>query len=262
MWDRRRRLGRILAVRVSVLRIAAALLVLAMTSGLAAGCGGSSALGDGGALSAGAPITKARAIAYAHAVNLRAADVPEMSISSPEGATPLPKRPAFEFAHCYGGVSPAHLLLKMHSPEFSVGRGAHSQLEESEVEVWPTPALAVSNFAANHTSRYRACLMRFQEADNKDLNKGRAGQLHYGPLTVSALPDPLPGVEASFGLRIVQSLLRGGQIRHRIYHDILGFLSGPVEIELKATGFSRPVPLATEQRLLSLLYSRAEAHAL
>jgi hypothetical protein len=207
-------------------------------------------------------ITKARAVAYAHAVNLRSTDVPEMSTSSPEGVVPAPKRSTFEFSRCYGGVSPVRRVLKSHSPEFSVGHGAQSQLEESEVEVWPTPGLAARNFAANHTSRYRACLVRFQEANNKNLNKERAGQLQYGPLTVSPLPDPLPGVDGSFGLRIAQSLLRGGQVRAQIYHDVFGFLSGPAEIELTATGFTTPVPSATEQRLLSLLYSRAQAHVL
>lgn len=243
-----------------VRRITATLLVLGAASGLAAGCGGSSASGDGGALGASAPITRAQAIAYAHAVNLRAADIPEMSTSSPEGVAPTPRHPTF--ARCYGGVSPARRVLKIHSPEFAAGRGAQSQTEASEVEVWPTPSLAARNIAANHTSRYRACFLRFQEGANKNLNKGRAGQLLYGPLTVSSLPDLLPGVDGSYGLRITQSLLRGGQVHLHIYHDVFGFLSGPAEIELTATGLSKPVPLATEKRLLSLLYSRAQAHAL
>jgi hypothetical protein len=60
----------------------------------------------------------------------------------------------------------------------------------------------------------------------------------------------------------LQSLLRGGRVRLRIYHDVFGFLSGPAEIELTATGFTTPVLSATEQRLLALLYSRAQAHVL
>jgi hypothetical protein len=258
-----RRLRRALDVPILVRRVTATWLVLGAAGGLASGCGGShSAIAQGATLSASAQITKAQATAYAYAVNLRAADVPEMSIGSPEGTAPAPMRSAFEFARCYSGVSPARLVLNVHSPEFSIGHGAQSELEESEVEVWPTPDLAAHNFAANHGSRERACFVRFQEADNRNRNRRRSGQLLYGPLTVSALPAPLPGVDRSFGLRIVQSLLRGGQIRLHIYHDVFGFLSGPAEIELTATGFSRPVPSATEERLLLLLYSRAEAHML
>ncbi len=254
---------RFLVARAWLRRIAATCLVLGAAGVLAAGCGGgSSASGDRGALGASATITKARAVAYAHAVNLRATDVPEMSPGSPERTAPTPKRSTFEFVRCYGGVSPGRVVLQMHSPEFSVGHGARSQLEESEVEVWPTSGLAAHNFAANHTARYRACFVRFREAENKNLNKGRAGKVLYGPLTVSALPAPLPGVAQSFGFRIAQSLLRDGQLRLRIYHDVFGFLVGPAEVELQATGFSRPVPSATEKRLLSLLYSRANANKL
>lgn len=47
-----------------------------------------------------------------------------------------------------------------------------------------------------------------------------------------------------------------------VYRDMLGFLDGPAEVVLIATGFSHPVASATEKRLISLLYQRATAHRL
>jgi hypothetical protein len=51
----------------------------------------------------------------------------------------------------------------------------------------------------------------------------------------------------------------GGVTFHtHVYLDELGFVAGPAEVSVTATGFSRPVTTATERRLLSLLYSRAQ----
>jgi hypothetical protein len=243
---------------VSMPRIVATWLVLGAASGLAAGCGGSrSVIAEGETISASPPIAKPLAIAYARAVNLRASDVPEMGINSSEGEAPSPKRSALEFARCYGGVSPERRVVGIHSPEFTSGRATQSKLVESESEVMPTPGLAARNNAANRSSRERACFVDFQEAFNKQRNKQRARQLLYGPSTVSPLPNPLPGVNGSFGRRTATVLLRGRQIYLRIYKDVFGFVYGPAEITLRATGFSRPVPSKTEQRLLLLLYHRA-----
>jgi hypothetical protein len=48
----------------------------------------------------------------------------------------------------------------------------------------------------------------------------------------------------------------------RIYSDALGFVYGPAEVSLYATGVGTPVASATERHLLSLLYGRAKAHKL
>ena len=49
--------------------------------------------------------------------------------------------------------------------------------------------------------------------------------------------------------------------RQPYYEDVLGFSSDPHEIFLKVTSSPRD-PAATDRRLLTLLYSRAEAHKL
>ncbi len=76
------------------------------------------------------------------------------------------------------------------------------------------------------------------------------------------MPITLPGVTQSFLRTKVVPLLRGGRLRIHIYHDVFTFVYGPAEIELEATGFSHPVPSATEQRLLLLLLDRAKASKL
>ena len=48
--------------------------------------------------------------------------------------------------------------------------------------------------------------------------------------------------------------------RSNYYEDFFAFVVGSTVITLNATGDPHPVPAATERRLLSLLYSRAEAH--
>jgi hypothetical protein len=71
------------------------------------------------------------------------------------------------------------------------------------------------------------------------------------------LPHTIPG---SFGLRIMIPLNFGrGRLlfRTHVYYDAFGFVRGPAEVGLIATGYSSPVPSATEQRVLSLLYHRA-----
>jgi hypothetical protein len=74
--------------------------------------------------------------------------------------------------------------------------------------------------------------------------------------------NPLPGVSESYLRTIAEPLLRGTRIRLYIYHDIFSFVSGPAEVEMEATGFARPVPSATEERLLLLLLDRAKANKL
>jgi hypothetical protein len=234
---------------------------LVAAGSLAAGCGGGSGASTARAIPQ-ATITKAQAAAYAHAVNLTPGDVPGMTIESPEGETPAPTRSALELARCFDGVSPARRIAKFYSPTFSSGRAARSQLVESTVEVWPTPSLAARDTATYFSSRGRACALRSSEASDTQLNRQRGGELQHGRPTIATVPNPLPGVSDSYLRTIAEPLLRGTRIRLYIYHDIFSFVSGPAEVEMEATGFSRPVPSATEERLLLLLLSRAKANKL
>jgi len=87
------------------------------------------------------------------------------------------------------------------------------------------------------------------------------------------LPDPLPGIEGGYEYRIAATIIAGRaapvelaayvpqQVKQvRLFMDLFGFISGPTEINLAALGGPRPVSKKLEERLLVLLYSRAEAH--
>jgi hypothetical protein len=236
------------------------LLLLVATGALAAGCGssgGSSA--SSGSPIAGTSITKARAVAYAQAVNLGAADVPGSSIIKAEGEGKAPTVTGVEFERCAGGVSPERRIVDIHSSSFRVANTSKRGRVKSAVEVMPTAALAARNNAVARSARGRACLARA-------LPEQSTGPLRYGPVSVTSLPNLLPGADGSFSLRLTTTVigrnLRGGEIRTRVYIDEFGFLSGPAEISLTAFGISRPVPSATEQHLLPLLFSRAREHKL
>jgi hypothetical protein len=255
---------------MSLVRLAVSILALVASGGLATACGtNNSAVGEtdgsaaGAARAAGAtgPVTRARAIAYAHAINLKAGDVPGMTVAEPEREAPTLTRSAAEFTRCDGGVSHARTVAKINSPEFSAGRGRNSELVQSRVEVWPTPGLVAQNTAAFFGPRGRACFLGLLEASNARLDKQR-GRRQHGVPTLATVPNPLPGVEQSFLYTIKQPLLLKGHLFLYIYHDVFSFVSGAAEVELEATGFSRPVPPATEERLVRLLLGRAKASKL
>lgn len=239
------------------------LLALGATGILAAGCGNSSTTTSptSSAPSSTRTSAKARATAFAHAVNLVAADVPGMSLIGVEGEAAAPKQAAVQAAQCAGAASPEQRISKIHSAAFT-HFNPHIRIR-SAVEVLPSVAVAAHNNTAERSARGRACLVRFL---GQTLPAQTVQPARYGQISVSSLPNLLPGAQGSFGLRLRTTLttreLGGRPAKVPIYLDEYGFISGPAEINLTATGFSTPVPVKTEQRLLTLLYSRTQAHKL
>jgi hypothetical protein len=229
---------------------------------LLTGCGGTAPSVVGVTPPTSGPITKAQAVAYAHAVNLRAGDLPGFTIDESEMEAPKSGRYDLEDIRCRGGVNPARRIAKIDSTELSAGRALYGKVMRSIVEVWPTPVLVVSNHTTSHSPRGRACLVREIETVNKQIDRERKGRMQIGPFTITTVPNPLPGVSHSFLTTINETrLLRTGAIRAHVYRDIFGFVTGPAEVELEAIGYGHPVPTATEARALQLLVDRATAHA-
>jgi hypothetical protein len=247
----------------SVRPIALCIAATAACSGLSA-CGGRTAAPAGSAAStADRPITKAQAAAYAQAVNLRAADLPHMTVTAPEQAGKAPGRQDRELATCDGGPDPGRVIAKIHSASFGGAVEGEDEGIKSNVEVEPTDALAAQSGAVALSPRFVRCIKRFLPRVFGEAN-GR-GRARYGRATVSRLPTPLPDVKESFGVRIattVTSTARVGQPPIPVYIDEFGFVSGRVEVSLTAFGAPQPVPTETAERLLALLRSRAEAHTL
>jgi hypothetical protein len=212
---------------------------------------------------ASGPITKAQAVAYSHAVNLQAGDLPGFTSSGSETEAPKPGQLALEEIRCSDGVRPTRQIAKMESTEFLAGRASYSEIMKSTVEVWPTPALVASNNSLSHKSRARACFVRFLKALHKRTNQERKGRMQIGPFTITTVPNPLPGVSHSFLTAINETrLLHTGAIRAHIYRDIFGFITGPAEIELEAIGFGHPIPTSAEAQALQLLLDRARANTI
>jgi hypothetical protein len=192
-------------------------------------------------------------------VNLNAGDIPGSSIIEAEGEGEAPTVAGVEFERCAGGVNPERRVVDIHSPSFRVPSTSKGGRVRSAVEVMRTAALTARNNAVARSARGRACLTRALPEQN-------AGPLRYGPVSVSSLPNLLPGADGSFGLRLTTTVigrnLQDGETRTPVYIDVFSFVSGPAEVSLTTFGVSRPVPSATEQRLLPLLFSRAREHKL
>jgi hypothetical protein len=242
-------------------------LALVAVGGVLAGCGGNNAPAASATQSVSAPITKAQARAYARAVNLRAADLPGMNASKPEHEGNAPAHLELALAHCDGELNPQLRVLNRVSPTFTASaegenEGEHEEIH-SAIEVLPNQTIAAEHNAAQISPRGLQCIRRFIPAS---LAKSDTRRLHYGPVTLHHLPDPLPGVAGSFAVEITTSVIGvPSQIAAtppHVYIDVLGFLSGASEINLDAVGFPEPVPEEAEQRLISLLYARAETNEL
>ena len=223
-----------------VRRIVAMWLVLVASVPLIAACGKSGSASLGGA----STITKGHAAAFADAVNLREADVP---MTKPEGSEIDVAYPRGEngdqVSICAGALGAREAVAEAPSP--AVTRSGW--LVRSVVRVVPSEALALADVSALATPRGRACLAS------------------SGARVVSTtwLPVAVPRGHRAVGVRTVVEAPNGPpNPRFWFYLDAFAFVVGPAEITLGTFSGEKPPPAAVERQLLSLLYSRAEAHKL
>ncbi len=208
---------------------------------------------------AGRLTTKAQAVAFARAVNLTAADVPGFKISSAhERETAAEKRLEHEMLRCVGALGSNHGIVEMSSGEFGRETSAVEESVQSEVSVARTPTLAARELAAirGSASHVRACLSHYLSLLFKS---HRYDGATVGPVSIAQGTPPAPGAAGSFGWHIATTItLR--RVAVPIHIDILGFVDGPAEVSLFTTGVPQPFPPATEERLFSLLLTRAKLH--
>lgn len=256
---------------IRLLRVVVGLLAAAVIFGVISGRGGNRPTAATATAKGEAPITKAEAIAYARMVNLRPGDLVGTTVSKAEHEG---KPPSEREAHCMRGVGAMPYRRIINRSSAVLGRSVPGEFDRvsSAVEVLPNAALMVRHNAANRSPRALTCASRLFTSD---LSNQSTGQFEYGPVTVSRLPDPLPGISGAFEYRIATTIIAGGAApvepadyaprqvkRIPFYFDIFGFISGPAEINLTAIGAPQPVPEKIEQHLLALLYSRAGEHSL
>jgi hypothetical protein len=255
------------------MRRTAAILVLAVSAVLVAGCGGSghatakTNTGSSAAKTkpgAGAPSggasgggEEAKARAFAIAVNLKASDLPGFH-ASPEhqhqGAAE--KRLEPELLKCVGGAAVKGAATEAGSKTYERGESVISQSVSSQVTVARTAALAAKELASIRAGHLQGCLSHYF---NLLLASQNLHGAKVGPVSTKHGSPPAPGTGGSFGLRFTETLtLRG--LRIPFYVDILGFVKGPAEVSLFTFGVPRQFPAALEEQLFSLLLERAKAH--
>jgi hypothetical protein len=218
---------------------------------LLAGCGG------GGST----PNAESRA-GYAREINLKASDVPGLV----PGAGEYTARTAALPGSCPSifKTVPGMVL----SPSFNrLAKRLGRQVEsiESSVLVMPTTTRARGAIATNHTARLRECLARSLAPPNG------IHELVRRSASVTALPDPLPGVP-SIALRLNLRLTfqqanphiprpRANAIgsKRELVGEAYAFASGPALVGLIDIHGPADHPSARERQLLRLLAARAAA---
>jgi len=205
------------------------------------------------------PPSRAQALAFAHAVNLTAADIPEASVAHGEDSTDS-ARERREFQACDGSIEHAHALVEVMSPKLKRGRELEIEQIRSSVAVVRDARAIPAEAAELARPSLLECAAHVltRNYSDKAIREAR-----WGRFTVSKLPVHVPGRTVTIGIRIVATLnLAFSEVSVPIYVDVLGFESGPAEITLTATSVTQPMPAGTEQELLALLSTRAQAHAL
>ena len=209
-----------------------AAMCLALASALLAGCGS-------------LPSAKR----YAESINLKASDVPGFKAVEGEVEGDTPGVDSDAYARC-AHSPPATLLVVARRSQ-----GIQSDVISlaSHVEIWPTSELASRSVAADDSKRGRLC----ETHELESLPGAR-----FYKVVDELLPSRALNVPGSYWRRVMVVGTRPGtRISRAAYFDNLGFLSGRAEIRLSVSA-NRPPPAPLEQRLLSLLYSRAKEHAL
>jgi hypothetical protein len=251
------------------MRLAIILLLLAVNGEMLAACGSTMhpapkahSAGVPGAGTTSSPITKPRALAFAGAVNLTAADVPGFTVSSEHQLeTTQEKRLKRELLGCVGGVGYGRPLAEESSKNFELKRGILQLSVSSQVSVAQTPATAARELAAIRSAHVQACLSRYFGQLFK--SQQYPGGVTVGRVSIASGTPPARGTTGGFGWRVTARLtIPGLAVPVPFYLDILGFVYGPSTVTLFSTGALRPFPAAAQQHLFSLLLSRAKGQRL
>jgi hypothetical protein len=213
-------------------------------------------------------VTRVRARAYAHAVNLRGYDVPGMTQVAPED--PVEDRGDWKaFVGCTGELGSTHTVATIHSPIFTYVDRLRFQLAYSTVAVLPSERAADRYIAVLASARARACITH---SDGRALFSRAAARnsLRPGQLAITPLPAPAPisyrgpGPYRATALRMtIQGSYTTRRDRHvqlPFYFEDFVFAYGRDVIGLTTGSSLRLFPEANEQYLMRVLVGRAEAN--
>ena len=236
-------------------------------AGLLAGCGKSNLTPSGGAAhSAGSSSadgkqpTRARALAFARAVNLTQADLPGFTATEQHASSSARERQLERQMLSCTGLSGGgkKIIVEQGSKDFRYKRQIVDLSVSSEVSVAASAADAASMLKALHSAHIRSCFSGYL---THVLQGEHVSGATSGGVTIQSGTPPAPGTSGSFGWRVTATFIVHG-IKLPIYLDFLGFVDGPSEVTLLSSGLLRPFPAAAQQHLFTLLLARAKAHAL
>ncbi len=205
--------------------------------------------------------SRAQALAFAHAVNLSAGDIPEASVEKKRTATAdaSERREGGACERLVGWGHP-HTITEASSPKLRRGQELEVEQITSSVAILSDERAVARQFALLASPTLRKCAAR---ALTRNLDDKSIANARWGRVSVSKLPVQAAGTSATLGIRIVASLdLTFSEVSVPIYVDVLGFSVGRAEVAMTAMSATQPVPATTEQELLSLLLARAKAHPL
>ena len=220
------------------------------------------------------PITKAEAVEYARAVNLRVGDIPLGSVYGPEREV-RERGPTRSEEACFSGGGDWHRFNRplIYRKSATIGWTLPHDFQRisSYVEVMPTAYIMLRHNAEVRSHRFLSCYSHFLHLESNH----EAGPLEIGRKVIFRLPNPLPGIPGAYEYRTVSTVVLGRNAsvepaayvpqqvrRYLTYEDQFGFISGPAEINMTALSLLRPVPRKVEDRLLVLLYNRTREHSL
>jgi hypothetical protein len=250
-------------------RVVLRCLAVCASTALVVGCGR-----GGSASRAGTSLSSAE-VAYAGAVNLRAADVPGLSAGRFAQARTRLHGWLSPVDVCDGASRRNYEATGIASPGFraSLEHGGVLSLLPLEIvrsTVYPavSPTKASRVLQAAVTARGRACLRQVQaraQAHAEDGSKApllgtRSKEPFLIDVTVLVLPSPLRQARV-YALRTIGKSSLGVRGRVNFYDDFFAFVSGSAVVTMNATGAPHPVAPATERRVLLALYRRATSHA-
>jgi hypothetical protein len=209
-----------------------------------------------GSGSASTPTTKAEAEALAQTVNLHASDLP--GASALKGAIFGSEAVQYEALKCGLQGRPGIVPVGGGESWLSIRRA----LAGSLVVVAPSNYYAEAEVAGLESRGGRTCLAR---ALGRALTFERHHKLersHTVKVTEVPIGEHVAGVHLAIHVLAELPPIEGAKPETRYINvDAAFFRVGPADVAFFALGVTR-FPAATERRLLSLLYTRAEAHKL
>jgi hypothetical protein len=213
------------------------------------------------------PVSRGEVSSYAHAVNLRGYDVPEMTAVTREGAT---ENLGYwqEFARCDRAQSSTLSFQASQSPIFRYTGRLKAGFVYSTVALFSSEADADRYLVAFAGASARSCVARSYERrllgrhGQPDL---RVGRLVAEPLPATAPtsyrgPGPYRGAALRFTIPITYTPKRGRRVQLDSYFEGFVFAYGRAVIGLTAQGEFRPLAQVNEQYLMRMLMGRAEAY--